>query len=123
MTKILLLNKKNSNVSSLKNILEQYSEVELVEAQLGEEALEMITDGGFNLVISHNDLMDMTSLAFSTRLVMKNPLLSQAIVSHISKKDFHNRYEGLGILGQLSENVSKTEIDKLLAQIAEFNIG
>ncbi|MBT4290287.1 MAG: hypothetical protein HOD92_23420 [Deltaproteobacteria bacterium] len=123
MTKILLLNTKNSNVSPLKNILNQYFEVDLIETQSGEEALEMIIDEGFDLVISHADIMDMTSLEFSTQLVMKNPMLSQAIVSSISKKEFHNRYEGLGILGQLSENVSKSEIDNLFALLSEFNQG
>lgn len=123
MTKILLLNKKNSNVSSLKNILEQHSDVELTEVPSGEEALEMVINGEFNLVISHDDIMDMTSREFSTQLVMINPILSQAIVSGISKKEFHDKYEGLGILGQLSENASKSELDDLLALLSEINKG
>jgi len=123
MTKILLLNNKNNNVSSLKNILEQYSEVDLIEVQSAEKALEMSTNDGLDLVISHDDMMEMTSFEFSTQLVMKNPMLSQAIVSSISKKEFHNKYEGLGILLQLSETVSKSEIDNLFALLSEFNQG
>lgn len=83
----------------------------------GRRALSTIKEQTFDLFIADEHLGDMTGLACIEKIVSINPMLNCAVVSTLSKKDFHEASEGLGILMPLPKHPKKTETDKLLERL------
>ena len=86
-------------------------------ASSGDEALEIINQKTFDLVISDEKLADMTGLAFVEKLVKINPMINCAAVSSLSKSEYHEASEGLGILMQLPAQPSQSDGQALMAYL------
>lgn len=86
-------------------------------ASSGDEALEIINQKTLDLVISDEQLADMTGLAFVEKLVKINPMINCAAVSSLSRSEYHEASEGLGILMQLPAPPSQSDGQALMAYL------
>ena len=117
MSKLLLVTSDKDSLSGLVSALETHDDVELVQAESGENALKMVTDKAIDLVVTDENLGDMTGLEFVSRLVSLNPMLNFAVVSSLSPKEFHEASEGLGIMAQLPVPPGERDAEKLLKDL------
>ena len=117
MISILLISNEDDAFSSLKSGLKRYDEVELYQADTSRKALGMISADAMDLVVTDEEIADMTGLEFAQKLVSVNPMTNYALVSPISSKDFHEASEGLGVLMQLPVRPDEKQATILLDRL------
>ncbi len=120
MLKILLISPDKASLAAFASALEESKDVQLLQARSGENALDMVSKTEFDLVVSDEELGDMTGLYFAGRLVTINPMINCALVSSLSHDDFHEAGEGLGILAQLPTDPAKEHAESLLKRLREL---
>ena len=117
MIKILLLTSAKESLTDFSSALVQEDNVELVIAASGGEALNILANRNINLVITDENLKDMTGLEFIRKLVMINPMIHCAALNSLSHDDFHEASEGLGILMQLPSSPGQKDAFDLLSHL------
>ena len=100
MLNILLASPDKTSMAALKAGLEQ-NDVQTTRVENGGEALSMIAERDFDLVVTDENLGDMTGLEFVKTVITQKPVANCAVVSALVPDDFHEASEGLGILMQL----------------------
>ncbi len=100
MVNILLAGRDKTSMSALKAGLEE-KDVQIAWAESGSYALSMIAEKDFDLVVTDENLGDMTGLEFIKTVIAQKPMINCAAVSSLLPDDFHEASEGLGILMQL----------------------
>ena len=100
MVNILLAGRDKTSMSALKAGLEE-KDVQIAWAESGSYALSMIAEKDFDLVVTDENLGDMTGLEFIKTVIAQKPMIKCAAVSPLLPDDFHEASEGLGILMQL----------------------
>ncbi len=113
MLNLLLVGDKKTALSGLESILKGYDDIELSYAESGKSALEII-DKEIDLVVTDEQLSDMTGLEFAKKLVTKNPMINCVAFSSLSEEDFHEASEGLGLMDHLPLEPAKEHVEKLL---------
>ncbi len=103
MTQILLAAADRSRLANLPPAMESTGAT-ISWADSGDQALAAIANNAVDLVVVDENLGDMDGLSFTKRLVAANPLINCALVSPLSKEDYHEATEGLGLLMQLPPN-------------------
>jgi CheY-like chemotaxis protein len=116
LTQVLFITADKTNLTDLSLGLET-PEGAMHWASTGLQALEMIRTTPFDLVVTDEQLGDTSGLAFIKRLVKANPMINCAAVSSLSKADYHEASEGLGILMQLPVRPSKADGEALMAYL------
>ena len=86
-------------------------------ASTGAEALALVKDSPVDLVIADEQLGDMPGLAFVEQLVKVNPMINTAAISTLSKADYHEASEGLGVLMQLPARPGQDDGKALMAYL------
>ena len=89
-------------------------------ASTGEQAVTLLTEENVALVVADEDLGDMTGLSFADRLVRVNPLINSAVVSSLTKEEFHEVSEGLGILMALPPEPNKSDAERLMTHLSQI---
>ena len=89
-------------------------------AASGNQALKTIGKQTIDLVITDEQLGDMTGLEFIKRLVTVNPMINSAAVSSLSKEAYHEASEGLGILIQLPPRPGRADGERLMAHLNQI---
>lgn len=89
-------------------------------ASTGNQALAMLKNRPVDLVVADERLGDMTGLAFVEKLVKVNPMINCATVSALSKSDYHEASEGLGILLQLPVGPNRADGKALMAVLEKI---
>jgi len=89
-------------------------------AESGSYALSKIADRDFDLVVTDENLVDMTGLELIKTAVKMKPLVNFAAVSSRSSKEFHEASEGLGILMQLPVNPGYEQAKQLLEHLKKI---
>ena len=116
MIKLLIVAPKKAPLSDFIAGLKKNSDVELIRADTGEIALTKISDIPVDLVVAYETICDMTGLEFAAKLVSVNPMVNCAVVSPLSKDDFHEASEGLGLV-QLPVNPGEKQATDLIQHI------
>lgn len=116
MLRIMLAGRDQASLSDLKAGLAK-SDVHIVWAESGGIGMSMITKGNFDLIITDENLGDMTGLDFIQKIVSKRPMVNCAAVSSLTSEDFHEASEGLGILMQLPVRPGQEHAEILLGQL------
>jgi DNA-binding NtrC family response regulator len=80
-------------------------------------ALSRLSEDSIDLVIIEESLPDMAGRQFIEKIVMKNPMINCVVASPLNKNEFHEAYEGLGVLMQFPAVPGKEEAEKLLAHM------
>ena len=114
--KILLASRDKASMAVFKAGLEE-NQVQTAWAETGSNAIARLTEGNFDLVVTDENLGDMTGLEFIEKVVSKKPMLNCAAVTSLLPADFHEASEGLGILMQLPVRPGQEQAEKLLRQL------
>lgn len=86
----------------------------------GREALTAVSEKVFDLLVTDENLGDMTGLELIKSVIASQPMLNCAAVSSLLPGAFHEASEGLGILMQLSVEPGKQEADQLLEHLKKI---
>jgi len=119
MIRILLTGRDDTSISDLDAGLSG-SNVQITRADSGSNGLSMISETDFDLVVTGENLGDMTGLDFIRKIVSKRPMVNCAAVSSLSPGDFHEASEGLGILMQLPVGPGKEHAVTLLEHLKKI---
>lgn len=107
-------------------VLQQYP-MDIQWTDTGKSVLELITSAGdkgekIDLVITDETLADMTGRELVALVTMKSPMTSCAAVSTLSADEFHEAYEGYGVLMQLPPAPDAESGEKLVAVLKKLNL-
>jgi CheY-like chemotaxis protein len=108
MLKLLLVSPDKDSLSGLASALVEHGDVDLSWAKSGQSALEIASDTVIDLVVTDEELGDMTGLEFADRLLSVNPMINCASVSCLSSDNFHEVSEGLGLMANCPSNPIKS---------------
>ena len=111
--RILIASSDKHAFADLTLFFKKKVKIEISWATSGQNALNIISDHPFDLVIVDDQLSDMAGLGFIKKLVTINPMINSALVSKLS----HEQTEGLGILAQLPKKPNKVQADDLLKKL------
>jgi len=119
MLNILLVSRDRPSMSALKAGLEE-NDVRTAWADSGSYALSIIAERDFDLVVTDENLGDMTGLKFIKTVIGVKPMVNCAAVSALLPEDFHEASEGLGILMQLPANPGHEYAEELLEHLKKI---
>lgn len=88
----------------------------------GQDAITILQQKKFDLVILENTLPDMTGKQFVNKLVGLDPMAGCAVAGSLSKDEFHETYEGCGVMMQLSPIPDPDEIRELIEQFKKIKL-
>ncbi len=108
MTQVLFVTTDKANLKDL-SIGMELPEGDIHWASTGDQALETIKSSPADLVVADETLEDMSGLALIEKLVKINPMINTAAVSSLSKSEYHEASEGLGVLMQLPSKPSQAD--------------
>lgn len=114
MLKLLLVSNDIGSFSEFNSVLKENGANEILYAESGETALEMIKGNAIDLVITDEEIEDMSGLAFIRKLISINPMINCVGISSLSEKDFHEASEGLGLMDHLPVNPGRTDAKRLI---------
>lgn len=120
MYTILLVSKVKAGLSELSSALETNKDVNLLWTKSGTHALDMVSDTPVHLVLTDEELEDMTGLNLARELLRVNPMINCAAVSPLSPDDFHEASEGLGLMAQLPPHPGPEQAGKLIQRLKEL---
>ena len=119
MIKILIAGRDKASLPDLNAGLAE-SDVHITRADSGSTGMSLICETSFDLVVTDENLGDMTGLEFIRKIVAKNPMVNCAAVSSLAPGDFHEASEGLGILMQLPVKPGKEHAEMLLDHLKKI---
>jgi DNA-binding NtrC family response regulator len=114
--RILLVSQDKASMSAFKAGLEK-NQVQTAWARSGSNAIVKIAEGRFDLVVTDENIGDMTGLEFIEKVISIKPMVNFAAVTSLLPADFHEASEGLGILMQLPVRPGQEQAEKLLSQL------
>lgn len=92
-------------------------DVYLMWAESGKMALGVASDIAIDLVVTDEQLGDMTGIEFAGKLLAVNPMINCASVNRLPPEAFHEASEGLGLLAQLPVHPGKEHAEELLQRL------
>lgn len=116
MLNILLVSRSITSISALKAGLEG-NDVQTTWVESGSYALSILAERDFDLVVTDENLGDMTGLELIKSVIVKMPMINCAAISSLLPDDFHEISEGLGILMQLPVKPGHKYAGKLLERL------
>lgn len=117
MLKLLLVSPDKESLSDLASALAEQKDVELFWAGSGKKALNTALNTDVDLVITNENIGDMTALEFVGRLIAINPMINCATVSCLSSEKLHEVSEGLGLMAYLPVRPGKAHAEELLQRL------
>ncbi len=109
MTRILVVDDHAIVRSGVRRLLADLRDLELLEAASGEEALEQVRDGDFDLVILDLNLPGLGGLELLRRLLKSGPNLSVLVFSLHTEAIYANRAMEAGARGFVSKSAAPEE--------------
>ncbi len=84
------------------------------------KAMTLVAEKKFDLVIIHEQVSDMTAKKLVENIITLNAMMNCVILSAMSDEDFHEAYEGLGVLMRFPLTPGKAEVKKLQDHLARI---
>ena len=122
MIKLLLVTLDKESFRDFTLALAQNDDVELSRSESGQEALAILSENLFDLVIVDENVGDMTGIEFMKKLLSITPMINCAAVSPLPDDAFHEVSEGLGVLVQLPVKPGKPDAENLLKRLKGLKI-
>ncbi len=85
-----------------------------------DKALSMLSDKNFDLVIFEEQIPGIDPRKFIENILLKNAMINCAVISSLSHKDFHEKYEGLGVLMQFPPKPERSHVTELVDQLEKI---
>ncbi len=101
MLHIALISVRREMLRPLAEGLSRDPEVFVEQIPSVEEAMTVVRTRCPHLVIVDSELPGTDSLDLVKEIVKANPMVNTAVVSTLSEAEFHEKSEGLGVLGRL----------------------
>ena len=117
MLKLLFVSNRIESISEFVSALKENDKNELLYTESGETALKLIKDSAIDLVITDEEVGDMSGLDFARRLISSSPMTNCAAISSLSEKEFHEESEGLGLMNHLPLNPGRSDAEKILKDL------
>lgn len=86
-----------------------------------EKTLTAVSEKNIELVILHENQPDMSAKELIEKIIMKNAMINCMVLSAMHEEEFHEIYEGLGVLMQLSLTPSKEDADRIINYLSRIN--
>ncbi|MFH1153928.1 MAG: hypothetical protein V1793_08930 [Pseudomonadota bacterium] len=113
MINIVLASGEIDRFSAMVDALNSHG-IKVTPVHSGALALSMISNGSCDVLIADELLPDMTGKVLITKTVARNPFINCVAVSKLSHEDFHEEYEGMGVLMQFPPTPAPAEVENLL---------
>jgi YesN/AraC family two-component response regulator len=120
MFKLLLASKNKDAFSDFISALKENGSNGVFYSGSGEEALSMLKQKFYDLVITDEEIGDMSGLDFAKKLVAVSPMTNCVAVSSLSEEDFHEASEGLGLMTHLPLNPGRADAENLLKSLRQI---
>lgn len=114
---VLLVSRKKESFSGIMTVFNE-NNISFDWSPEAVEALVKINNKNFDLVIVAEDLPDMEGRQFVEKLVMKNPMLNCVVASQLPHDEFHETYEGLGVLMQFPLMPGSDQVQSLMDHLS-----
>jgi two-component SAPR family response regulator len=113
MISILMVSREKDTFAG---IIEPFAKADfkIYWASSGANTFSLLSEKTIDLVIVDENISDMTGRQFIEKVVMENPIINCVVSSSLGHKEFHETYEGLGVLMQFSVKPDKTEVQSLI---------
>jgi DNA-binding response OmpR family regulator len=92
-------------------------EIHLKRVRSGNEALAAVNASAPHLVVIDSELPDTDPLGLVQKLLMVNAMINTVVISPLSEEEFHEKSEGLGVLGRLPMQPSSSDAAALLQKL------
>ena len=125
MMEIVLAGGNLASMSAFKTALEENG-AQVTCLDSGQQTLGAVSEKSFDLLVADETVEDMSGLELIESVIMSQPMLNCAAVSSLSKEDYHEASEGLGVLMQLPPAPGREDADALmkhLNKIQSFKVG
>jgi PleD family two-component response regulator len=116
MTHILLVSPERKIFKDLEPALVQ-DKFSIDWTDTGEKALSKFGEEKFDLFITHEVLPDMTGRNLVEKALFVNAMMNSVVLSPLSHDDFHDTYEGFGVLMQFPPVPGKKNAQALLEHL------
>ena len=120
MLKLLLVAATKESFSDFAQELVKQKDVDLLWADSGQKAMDMVSASPVDLVVADENLKDMTGLEFALQLLSVNPMVNCSVVSSLDAEQFHEASEGLGLMSQLHPQPGAEQAVELLIRLREL---
>lgn len=120
MFKLLLVSKNRDSFSDFIVALKENGSNEVFYSGSGEEALNILKQKSFDLVITDEDVGNMSGPELARKLITVSPFTNCVAVSSLSEEDFHEASEGLGLMTHLPLNPVRADAEKLLKNLRQI---
>jgi DNA-binding response OmpR family regulator len=119
MTHVLLVSQEKSDFSELETAFSE-NNVTAEWTDTAQNALSKLSEEKFDLFITHEHLSDMTGRKLIENVLFKNAMMDCVVLSALDHKDFHETYEGLGVLMQFPLIPGKEQVQNLLDHLSHI---
>lgn len=99
----------------------QAAGIHITPVTSGEMAFNMLSDASFDMLITDDTLGDMSGKDLIEKTVQQRPFMNFAVTGDMPEKQFHDAYEGLGVLMQLPCPPSSTDAKKLAERTCKIS--
>lgn len=113
MTYILLVSRKKDVFKALESVFTE-NKMPFEWADTAQDAVELLAEKNITLVITEEILPDMAGRKLVETIIFKNPMIDCVVLSALTHDQFHEAYEGLGVLMQFPLEPDKASVLKLL---------
>ncbi len=120
MLHILLVTAREDRVQAFIEGLTREPEAQLDLTTSGSQALEMVRRACPDLVIVDSTSEKLDPLEVVRNIIGVNAMANTAVVSPLTEEEFHDKYEGLGILCRLPEEPGANEAKSMLQKLRKL---
>ncbi len=113
MTHILWVSRKKEVFSPLESVFTE-NKISFEWAGTAKEAVALLCEKKIDLVITDETLPDMAGRKLVETIIFKNPMIDCVVMSALTYDQFHEAYEGLGVLMQFPLEPDRASGHKLL---------
>ncbi len=120
MLNLLLVTPDKNGLHNFASCLERHRDVDFSWAESGKKALTVLSSTPVDLVVTDEELGDMTGLELAFRLLSINLFINCVVLSPLSHDDFHEASEGLGLMAQLPLQPDENHAEEILQRLKDL---
>jgi DNA-binding response OmpR family regulator len=121
MPKVLLVTPAPGSLATLSAALLAMPGVKVSWETSGERALAAASESRPDLIVVDEQVRGMSAQSLINRLLLWDAMVNTAVVSGRPSEEFHEVYEGLGIMAQLPLHPGRAEAESLMQRLGELS--